>query len=574
MFQKRIWAIIGVLLVVTLLLGSCAKKTTQSVTPPAKEEPKYGGTFVGAITADVSTFDDTLIANSGLLWWVMVTHDELLIGDWEKGSQGTGQASYLIRGTFFPELEVGNLAESWEIPDDTSLIYRIRKGVRFQDKPPVNGREMNANDVVFSLNRLFTAPMSQFYVSYRQLLVSITASDERTVVVKTTPGNVGILLQFTGQSAQIIPKEVVDKYGDMRDWRNVVGTGPFILTDYVPSSSLSYIRNPDYWMKDVLHPQNQLPYLDRMSYLIILDISTRMAAMRTGKIDWMMNVGWEDRNSLKKTNPELKESKYLEAAHQNVIFMRIGKPELPFKDIRVRRALAMAIDREAITNLYYGGNADIFSTPVAPFPEFADLFVPLDKMPTDVQENYKYDPEKAKQLLAEAGYPTGFKTEIICPLPKADLLAIVKNYWSRIGVDLKLDIREQAVFNSISQSRKHNEMSIFAMPSVAPFQMQTFRPENLYNQSMIDDQRCNEAFKIVSQNITTNNAKVVEVLKGIYPYILSQCWYIETPDPYLYAIWQPWIKGYGGEFTVGYDSYLNFQRWIWCDQQLKKSMGR
>jgi peptide/nickel transport system substrate-binding protein len=101
------------------------------------------------------------------------------------------------------------------------------------------------------------------------------------------------------------PPETVAKYGDMKDWQNAVGTGPFMLTDYVSGSSITFARNPDYWMKDPLHPQNQLPYVDGVKLLIIPDTSTALSALRTGKLDVMEAVVWDDTVSLKKTSPDL-----------------------------------------------------------------------------------------------------------------------------------------------------------------------------------------------------------------------------------------------------------------------------
>lgn len=592
MNSKMIWMILGSLMVAVLVLASCAPSATptptSSPTPtptptatptskptvaptPTKEEPKYGGTFVGVYPTTLTGFDD-VYTYGPQVWITHLTNDELIGADWSKGSQGTGEASWLMQGTLFLDKSRGNLAESWEIADNETIVFHIRQGIRWQNKPPVNGREFNANDVVFSINRLMTT--STYFATYRPQFKSITASDKWTVVVKAVPGYVGEIFKRVAEFAKIVPPEVIEKYGGMREWQNVVGTGPFVLKDYVENSSATLIRNPDFWDKDPLHPQNRLPYLDSVKWLIITDKSTRLAAMRTGKIDWLNDVGWEEEGSLMKTNPDMKSFRYLQAAHQNVIFMRIDKPELPFKDIRVRRALAMAIDNEAIKRDYYGGNAELFSCPVAPYPEFMqNVFVPLDKMPESVREYYGYHPDKAKQLLTEAGYPNGFKTEILCYADKIDLLAIVKGYWAKVGVDLTLDVREYTVWNSIRNARSHKEMVISLVGTVAPFVFQAYASDSYMNLSMINDPRVQATRDVVRQNEVINDAKCYQVLKELFPYILEQCWMIETPSPYLNTMWQPWIKGYGGEWTVGYSNAYNFPRFIWCDQALKESMA-
>ena len=112
-----------------------------------------------------------------------------------------------------------------------------------------------------------------------------------------------------------------------------------MLTDYVNASSLTFARNPNYWRTDPigLGKGNQLPYAESVKILIIADASTRLASVRTAKNDVMHLVNWEDAASIQSTTPQLKYKKYLAEA-ANGIFMRTDKPELPFKDIKVRRA--------------------------------------------------------------------------------------------------------------------------------------------------------------------------------------------------------------------------------------------
>lgn len=275
---------------------------------------------------------------------------------------------------------------------------------------------------------------------------------------------------------------------------------------------------------------------------------------------------------IKKTNPEMQESAFLEAGHQRIIWMRTDRPELPFHDIRVRQALAMAIDNQAIKDTIYGGNAELLGTPVAPYAEFLDvLFTPLEELPRSVQELYEYHPEKAKELLAEAGYPDGFKAELICYPQRADLMSVIASYWANIGVDLDIQVKEYGVWNSIRRARSYKEMFQSHLPSVAPYAFNTFR-DTFFNASMIDDPRCNKAWEELSPNVVVNNARVNQILKEIYPYILEQAWYIETPGPYLYTMYQPWVKRYHGEHTVGYNSYFNFIYFIWVDKELKEEM--
>jgi peptide/nickel transport system substrate-binding protein len=592
MNSRIVWVILGCLLIAALVLGSCApaaveeegktivgkvvekevvvKEEAKKEVAPTVEGPKYGGVFTGGWASYPGIFDDAWGFGTNC-YFLHLTHDELLVGDWAKGPTGSGEASFLIRGTFFPKLETGSIAESWELVDDQTIVYQIRKGVYFQDKPPVNGREMNADDVVFSIKRHFETPQSYVYQNYFKIFQSVEAKDKWTVEVKSTPGTVGTMFILTAEYVKIVPHEVVDLYGSMKDWHNVVGTGAFILKDYVQDSSGTLVRNPNYFATDPLHPQNRLPYLDGVKWLIIPDLSTRLAGIRVGKIDNDI-LGWEDTKSLLESNPELKYYKWLQAAHLNIIWMRTDKPELPIADVRVRRALSMALDRQVIIDSYYDHQAEIFSTPVAPYPELMDIFVPLEEMPESVRENYSYNPDKAKALLAEAGYPNGFKTEIICWQNQVDILSLVKESWAKIGVDLNLDVREYAVYNSTLMLRSHKEMAFAYLSSVAPHVMLNFMPTFFQDWAMVDDARVKEAYEIVRKNVVVNEPEANRALREVYPYILEQAWYVETPAPYNFTVWQPWVKGYNGEFTVGYSQPYNYPIWLWYDVALKEKM--
>lgn len=535
------------------------------------EKPRYGGVFTGIFPRDFTGFDEALWPDGCHYWVNHLTNEELIVGDWSRGPSGTNEASWLLQGTTFMDLSAGIVAESWEIADDVTIIFNIRKGIYWHDKPPVNGRELTAHDVAFTVDRIFNSPRSYAH-TLKSSYSSATATDKYTVVLKSTEGKVGTLFDQVVDYMMIVAPEVIEKYGSVTEWEQVVGTGPFIVTDHVPGSTVTLERNPNYWGTDPLHPENQLPYLDGVEYLTITDVSTQTAALRTAKVDWMLQVDWEAKANLVESNPELKTKEYLRAGHPGVIFWRLDKPELPFHDIRVRRALAMAIDKEAIKEQFYGGNAEIFSVPVAPYPELMQYFTPLEEQSEIVQEYYGYHPEKAKELLAEAGYANGFKTEMVTLPTDVDLLSIVKEDWAKIGVELELDVRERSVYRSIMVGRAHNEMAFAGLSTAAPKVFGAFRPDKVNNTSMVDDPRTNEAWQAIQKNVTVNEPEVTRILKEIYPYTLDQAWFMELPSFYEYIVWWPWVKGYNGEWTVGRCNSYAFPMYIWYDQDLKEEM--
>ena len=130
--------------------------------------------------------------------------------------------------------------------------------------------------------------------------------------------------------------EAVEEFGDLEDWRNAQGTGPWIATDYVPDSSLTFVRNDNYWEYDPFWPDNKLPYTDGYTVVQIVDVNMQLAALRTGKLDWLNGIDWEDAQELWKTNPELLSSKGYNT-YTPVIDMRTDLE--PFSDINFRKAL-------------------------------------------------------------------------------------------------------------------------------------------------------------------------------------------------------------------------------------------
>jgi len=591
MKRKIIWLILSSVMVAALLLASCAPAIIEpeEVAPSPEEEeevvteeevapspagPIRGGMINYAIKEPSYGFDP-LYTGAHLCATLMLTHECLMVGDWSKGPAGTGETTFQS-GIFLPPYEIGCLAESWEIPDDETIIYHIRKGVHWHDKPPVNGREMTAYDVVYNLQREFfsTLPWSKGIAFTEENISSATAIDKWTVVVKCpSVASQGSQFPVIGEIVRILPPEAGGELpGDFRHWEGSIGTGPFILVDQVPASSVTFVRNPNYWMKDPVHPDNTLPYADGVNMLVIVDSSTRLAALRTGKIDAYSGLLWEDRDSLAKTNPELLWAGGL--GMTNIIGMRLDKPELPFHDIRVRRALAMGLNRRAIAEDYYGGNAELFAYPVQPIPAYKDMFTPLEELSESIQELYKYDPEKARQLLAEAGYPDGFKTEIVCNKNQADMLSIVKADWADIGVDLDIQVRDFGTYRGMAMAHGHSQMYIGGMGPIE--KLRPFNKGSETNTSMILDPYLVDIYASKMQPKLTDWDWVSRVVKeDVAAYALEQCWYVDLPATKTYSFWQPWLKGYHGESSVGQMNSGNWMAYVWLDQELKtKELGR
>ena len=592
MKKQIVWLVVSCLMVAALLLASCAaaevEEEEEVVTPgeeeevvaeeeeevaPAPEKPTYGGVITLGVSGSPRFFDETF----GLVnyaYTLGLTNEDLLTGDREKGPGGTGECTWIHMWIVPPHLYTGCLATGWEVPDEDTVIFNIRKGVHWHDKPPVNGREFVADDVVFTMNYVWPSPQAYHHTAwpYEQYIESVETPDKYTVVVNCQPGKIGWVYGVVGDYLKQLPREVIEGYGDINDWRNSCGTGPFILVDHVDGSSLLLERNPDYWMKDVFRPENQLPYVDGIKALIIPDLSTRIAAMRTGKIDVLSYLDWEEAADLRESNPELEYIKYPATSAQS-LWMRVDKPELPTYDLRVRQALHMAIDRQLMVDTLFGGEAELITFPVANIVELKHMYTSLEELTESTRGLFEYNPDKAKQLLAEAGYPDGFACEAITYSGAAsvDALAVIKDYFGKIGVDLNIQVKEAGAYTGLLFGGRYKDMIWAGANGSIPCGYIYLQPGSMLNLSKVDDPKINEAFVSISENYFDYYERG-RYMKEITPYILDQCLNVQLPSAPLYTFWQPWVKGYYGENSVGYINDLNWTGYIWLDQDLKEEM--
>ncbi len=592
MIRKIIWLLVSCLMVLSLVMASCGpaeeeeeaeveeevveeeveeeEEEEEGLIPP--EVPKYGG-ILTTIGSDPMGWDEAY--TNHIMVPTEPINEELLQGDWTKGPAGTGETDWLSGFLGLIGMETGCLAESWELPDDETVIYHIRKGVYWQDKPPVNGREFTAYDAAWNLERNYTTPtayLAQTYPAGTTRPISWKALDKYTVEMKVRPEQQGLALMVGGDFCRHYAPEVIDVYGDAKDWRNACGTGPFMLTDYTVGSSMTWEKNPNYWQNDPLHPENQLPYIDGCKSLIIPDLSTQLAALRTGKIDFMSNVSWENAELLIKQCPELEYVRNLATA--KAIFWRMDKPELPFKDIRVRQALNMVINQQELVDDYYKGNADLFAVPFPNDAAHSDIFTPLEEMPEVVQEMFTYNPEKAKQLLKDAGYPNGFHTSVVCgSAADADFLSIIKGYFQVINVEMDIQMLESGVYSSVLRGRKHEEMIYEDTKNRSyPFRMLDTQ-DTTDNAAFFKAPETDAAYAAVCAAIGKDDAEVNRVLKEITPFRLEQAYASWLPAEYVAQMWWPWLQNFHAEIYSGYNNSYLYKKYSWIDQALKKSMG-
>ena len=363
----------------------------------------------------------------------------------------------------------------------------------------MNGRELTAQDIEYNFHRVlglgsgFTEIVEGFNPPIVQMPIeSVTATDDRTVVFKLTqPQPNALETLLTDLGGYIMPPEVIKQHGDVKDWRNLVGTGPFMMTDWVDGSSQTWTKNPDYWGFDEKFPENRLPYFDGISGLVMKEDATILAALRSGQLDYVGFIGAAEmiylpqQESLERTNPDIAFYSWAIRSESAYTF-NLTDEDSPFQDIRMRKAMQMALDLETINDTYYRG----FSK-WEPSSLIGDAIVgyntPFEEWPAEVQKGYMYDPEGAEKLLDEAGYPRGADgTRFAVALAQyeffdVDYTQLAAAYWKEIGVDVGINVTERSAMGAAIREKTYGDMvtDIHAWSFISPVTPLGYHPSGL-----------------------------------------------------------------------------------------------
>lgn len=578
---KIMWVVLSCLIATAVVLMSCGPAAEEEeeaeVTPT--EEPQYGGTLiVPGYTVTPYAWDpadcDWLQANI-----CGPVYENLMMGDIQKGPRGTNEFEFGHAEWIPDEFLTGQLAESWELVPPNKIVWHLRKGVQWTGKEGVmEPREFTAQDAELALERYMVSPKSSVgrfnWVDPEKPTDKLNATDKYTLELEYTDFSAdwSYLLGW-GWSTDIYPPEVVT--AGASDWRNIVGTGPFLMDDYVTGTSITYTRNPDYWQTATIGgKQYQMPLIDKLIYVIIVDESTRLASLRTAKTDVSMSTSWKFKDTLEQSNPDLLRWRRLSMG-DFLVAMRVDTK--PFDDRRVRLAMSMAVDRQTLAkNPYYEptDNPILLHYPMgANYPE--SVYTPIEELPESAQEQFIYDTEKAKTLLAEAGYPDGFRTEMILHAypDNQDLASMLAGMWEKINVEVELKPMEYAAFQSMFLSKTHKAMVFYSKGLVHPLTALRYNlPGQPWGPANWNEPQYEQDY--LTAKATTDDVERNRILKSLNVQAIDAIGYIPLPANYYYIYAWPWVKNYYGESNLGYIADAS-QAWaqVWIDQELKETMG-
>jgi peptide/nickel transport system substrate-binding protein len=471
--------------------------------------------------------------------------------------------SKLVRHKVGPEVQPGiftvepDLAERWEALDDTTYVFHLRRGVKWHNKPPVNGRELVAEDIKFTYDRFLTdSGNANRYMLDRVERVEVV--DRYTVKFVLKEPFVWLVNALAYPwSMWIIAPEVVQQFGDLKKPETAIGTGPFLLEHYEPNVKTVFKRNPEYFRRDQ-------PYIDGVEWLVLEDESTGLAMYRTGQIDcgpWhWWSVRQQDLETLKKSHPNLTYQDFLSNV-TSAIFMRTDMP--PFNDVRVRRAISHAIDRQGLIDAVWVRGA--------PTPAVArglvEWSLPIDQLGVGAKY-YQYDPREARRLLAEAGYPAGFKTQItVTPGFGRDLIddvQLVQQYLKDVGIETEMKIQEYGAYVATTAQGKFEGLVRgpygIAWEPDSPL-YRSHASDSSWNTGHVNDATVTAMLK--EQRRVKDLEARKKLIFDIQRYAAEQQYYVYLHSTMITASWQPYVKNFAPNLSFDYGSRVAV---LWLDR--------
>jgi peptide/nickel transport system substrate-binding protein len=413
------------------------------------QQPVFGGTLIGLQTRDAASLDPlasqvyTTPERIGLAYPRLLYYDRDEKADFADTHQ---VPSYMT--------------DKWEFSGDGSqLTFHLRAGVKYSNTAPVNGRELVAEDVKFSINRYMTDPTSAFKARYSDI-DSIQTPDQHTAVFKLKGPSAYVLYALAAEPSLITPPEIAQAQGDYKQL--VVGPGPFLHEKTTQGEGSSFKKNPDFIDAAKV-------YYDRIQIKVIVDSSTRSAAIRTGQADFVTGgagVPKSEAQALTQGNSAVKS--YLAPALLNYGFwFNMNNPK--WKDLRARKAVSKAINRQDIIDKLMESDG-VFGGPIpAGFGKWAYSDEQMRQF-----DAYKYDPTAAKQLWAAAGMPATSSQQLYIPPKQEEPLRSAIG--ELIGQQLKTNLGIESEFSTDERSAFVNKVYNNKFPDVAVFGMGLFDP--------------------------------------------------------------------------------------------------
>jgi peptide/nickel transport system substrate-binding protein len=363
--------------------------------------PKKGGVLRVGRVADVVTFDPVFQTDNMSIWAKLLVF-QLLV---RPNAKGTGV--------------VPDLADHWTTSKDgKTWTFHIRSGAKFSDGSPVT-----SGDVKFTFDRVINSKGSWGASLFPKMTVS--APSAQTVVFKTKQAWAPFLDDISVHAAAIVPKKYFTKVGASTFGDKPIGSGPFVVAQWLKGNKVVLKRNPYFWDKT-------RPYLDEVDLLVLPDDNTRMLKLQSGEIDVGEDVPFNQIGKLK-TQPGMG---VLLQPLLRIDWIQFNEKSPKFKSAKVRQAINVAVDKQAIVKSVLFG-----------YGELPTSFLPKMHYADTANKPYPFDTAKAKKLLSQSPYPNGFTTTLTVVSGDtigAQVATIVKAQLKQIGIDVQIQQLEGA----------------------------------------------------------------------------------------------------------------------------------
>jgi len=341
----------------------------------------------------------------------------------------SGGASSLVKGTIYSllvrlnhKMEIlPDLAESWERPDELTYVFHLRKNVKWHD-----GTDFTSADVKATMERILDPKTGAWARGDLRNVQKVETPDLFTVKFLLKRPDAALLPTLAFCNSLIAQKTLIEKGADLKN--QIVGTGPFKVAERQPGVQTRLVCNENYYLPGRL-------YLDGITFTPYPDDTSRTWALRTGSVDIIDYVPWKDMSAIE-ADKKLALYSDREGAHMYLL-MGVDKP--PLNNPKVRQAINYAIDRQAVLDTIFFGRGRVLGG--LPVPQWMFIYSP------ERQNVYTLDINKAKRLLAEGGYPNGFKISLLATSTYAmhkNTGEVVQACLRKVGIDVQLDMPEWA----------------------------------------------------------------------------------------------------------------------------------
>ncbi len=518
----------------TVLLAACATSRGQSSrsssAPSAagQTQPKSGGALNSFTLTNVGDLDVSKTGGQG----------SQVVADHAMSRVVRFKVSADPAETFSSD-PVGDVAVSWESPDAVTWTFKIRPAMKFHNISPVNGHAVEAEDVRQSLMRelAINSPAAVTLTMLDANQIEAPSSDTLTVKLKTATGSLPKALGAYANA--IFPREAAT--GAYDPSKVVIGSGPFLLDSYTPDVAVVFKKNSDWY-------ESGHPYVDVSRAAIIPDESQQLAQFSAGNLD-IVTVSNTNLDTAQRSNPKAKVLTYLKRDGE-VLVGHMNLPG-PYQDVRVRRALSLAIDRDALGKAALGGKYTIGHLTQ---PAFGKWSIPMDQL-GDAGKWFKYDPTSAKQLLEAAGATDTFHT-IYYPFNGygSQFNTVVETVGSMLqAVGLKvrlvqLDYQKDFLNSGKGVSYGNYPADALVVPNVGAYTnaedwlLSNFTPGSVRNKSQVTDQTLISMIRKMSAIV--NDEERLKAAADIERYLAGQLYYIPTVYPYQSTLVQPRVQNF------------------------------